>query len=228
MLLWACTRVNMIFLRTDRPNHLAGNKLLLAGGFFLLALGPVYSYGPGTGAANFLKIPVGARETALGGAFTAVADNANAVYYNPAGLNLLQSREISFTQNNFVEGVSQQWLAAAYPYKAGVFGLGLNYLSISAFDAYDNADNLTGSVSADDLALYFSWGGGSPVASRFFRSVSYGASVKVISETLDTERGSGYGLDLGVLAASSVENLRFGLAVENAVSSKIKFIICPN
>ena len=197
----------------------------LAGILFLLALSPVYSAGgPGTGAANFLKIPVGARETSLGGAFTAVADNANAVYYNPAGLGLLRNPEISFTQNNFVEGISQQWLSAAYPYKTGVFGLGINYLSVPAFDSYDNSDNRTGSVSADDMAVYLSWGGSQLVDYKFLRSISYGAGVKYISEKLDTEKGTGYGLDLGCLATSAVENLRFGFSIENVVSSEIKFI----
>ena len=160
----------------------------------------------------------------MGGAFTAVADNADAVYYNPAGLNLLQSPEVSFAQNKFVEGVSQQWFALGYPYKAGVLGFGVNYLSVAAFDSYDNADNPTGSVAADNLALYFSWGGGTQLYRKHVRALSYGATVKYITESLDTERGSGYGVDLGVLAETSVENLRFGLNVENAVSSKIKFI----
>ncbi|MDP2864750.1 MAG: PorV/PorQ family protein, partial [Elusimicrobiota bacterium] len=185
---------------------------------------PVYAAGPGTGSANFLKIPVGARETALGGAFTAVADNANSVYYNPAGLSLLEKPEVSFTYNKYVDGVSQQWLAAAHPYKSGAFGLGVNYLSVSPFDAYDNADNPTGSVSAYDMAMYFSWGARLPLASRFLKSVSYGASLKYISEKLDTEKGTGYGLDLGFLAVTAVENLRFGFNVENAVSTRIKFI----
>ena len=160
----------------------------------------------------------------MGGAFTAVADNADAVYYNPAGLNLLQSPEVSFAQNKFVEGVSQQWLALGYPHKAGVFGFAVNYLSVSAFDSYDNADNRTGSVSADNLALYLAWGGGTRLDRKYIRAVSYGATLKFISETLDTESGSGYGADLGLLAETAVENLRLGLSVENAVSSKIKFI----
>lgn len=184
----------------------------------------VYAAGPGTGSADFLKIPVGARETSLGGAFTAVADNANAVYYNPAGLSLLEKPEVSFTYNKYIEGVSQQWLAAAYPYKSGAFGLGINYLSVSAFDAYDNADQPIGSVSAYDMAVYLSWGGRRPLDYKFLRSVSYGASAKYISEKLDTEKGAGYGLDLGFLATSAVENLRFGFSIENAVSTKIKFI----
>ncbi|HAT71424.1 MAG TPA: hypothetical protein DCS63_01235 [Elusimicrobia bacterium] len=210
--------------RAAEPAHPRAVALFLFLGFLPVLAGSVYAAGPGTGAANFLKIPVGARETSLGGAFTAVADNANAVYYNPAGLSLLQNPEISFTQNKYVEGISQQWLAAAYPYRSGAFGLGFNYLSVPAFDAYDGADNRTGAVAASDMALYLSWGGRLPLNYKFLRSVSYGASVKYIAQELDTEKGTGYGLDLGLLATTPVENLRFGLEAENAVSSKIKFI----
>ncbi len=160
----------------------------------------------------------------MGGAFTAVANSADAVYYNPAGLYLMQSPEVSFSQNRFVEGVSQQWLAGAYPYKSGMAGLGVNYLSVAAFDAYDDADNRTGSVSADNLAVYFSWAAALPLEYKNFKAVSYGATLKLITESLDTERGSGYGLDLGLLADTPVENLRAGLTIQNAVSSKITFI----
>lgn len=202
----------------------AGGALCLAAGFLLLTPGFARPSGPGTGSADFLKIPVGARETSMGGAFTAVANNADAVYYNPAGLYVLQSPEVSFTQNRFVEGVSQQWLAGAYPYKSGMAGLGVNYLSVAAFDSYDNSDNKTGAVSAGDLAVYFSWAAALPFEYKKFKAVSYGATLKLITQSLDTERGSGYGLDLGLLADTPVENLRAGLSVQNALSSKITFI----
>ena len=94
-------------------------------GLQFLVPGLARASGPGTGSANFLKIPVCARETSLG--VYRRCRVANAVYYNPAGLSLLQNPEVSFTQNKFVEDVAQQWLAAAYPYKTGAFGLGINY-----------------------------------------------------------------------------------------------------
>lgn len=42
-------------------------------------------------------MPVGARATGMGGAFVAVADDAYAAYYNPAGLSQLKKREGTVT-----------------------------------------------------------------------------------------------------------------------------------
>lgn len=183
-----------------------------------------FASGPGTSAANFLKIPVGARETSLGGAFTAVADNADAVFYNPAGLGLLAAPEFSYAFNNYLPGVSQQWLAAAYPAARGSLGLGVNYLSVKAFDSYDNADNRTGSVSAYDLSLHLGYGGGLETDLEFLPSLRYGAAVKYISERLDTSKASGYGVDAGLLLLTPVKNLRLGLGVENLAASRLEFI----
>lgn len=196
------------------------NFLLLC----LTAQGYVFASGPGTTAANFLKIPVGARETSLGGAFTAVADNADAVFYNPAGLGLLEVPELSYTYNNYLPGVSQQWAAAAYPSANGVFGVGVNYLGVKAFDSYDSADNRTGSVSASDLAVYLGYGGRLQTASSLLPSVRYGAAVKYISEKLATGKASGYALDAGLLLLPGVKNLRFGFSVENLAASRLEFI----
>ncbi|MBI5244034.1 MAG: UPF0164 family protein, partial [Elusimicrobia bacterium] len=46
-----------------------------------------------TGAA-FLKIGTGARAEAMGGAYTAIADDVNALYYNPGGLAALKKSEL--------------------------------------------------------------------------------------------------------------------------------------
>jgi len=45
-------------------------------------------------AGEFLKIPVGPRAIAMGGAFTAVADDATSPYWNPAGMVYLPYREV--------------------------------------------------------------------------------------------------------------------------------------
>ena len=190
----------------------------------LLAGAPVSASGPGASAAEFLKIPVGARETSLGGALTAASADANSVFYNPAGLALVKAPEASYAYNNYFSGVSQQWLAAALPYGGGALGLGINYLKVAPFDAYDATDNRIGSVSAYDMAAYIGYGRGLETGLGMFPSLRYGAALKYITENLDSSRASGYALDAGFILTPGIKALRLGLGLENLVSSRIEFI----
>ena len=58
---------------------------------------------PGITAAPVLQIPLGARAVGMGGAFTAVASDAAALYYNPAGLSRLNAQEVGLS---FISGLS--------------------------------------------------------------------------------------------------------------------------
>jgi len=50
-------------------------------------------------AGEFMKIPVGARAVGMGGAFTAVADDATAPFWNPAGMVYLPYKEVFLEHN---------------------------------------------------------------------------------------------------------------------------------
>ena len=180
--------------------------------------------GPGTTSADFLRIPVGARETALGGTFSAVCDNSNAVYYNPAGLGLLKRPEISFSYNKYLEGVNQQWLSFAYPSTLGTLGLGLTSLFVSPLDAYDDNDNRIGSVSAADTAGFLSYGVGIPFNYKLIKSLSCGFSAKYISQRLDDKNGYGNAFDFGLFAVSAIKNLKLSFGIDNFISNGIQFI----
>src|SRR5688572_12583855 len=54
----------------------------------------------GGARAAFNDIITGARPQGMGGAFVAVADDANALYWNPAGLTQLDTAEVSFMHSN--------------------------------------------------------------------------------------------------------------------------------
>src|SRR5881296_635516 len=67
-------------------------------------------------AGEFLKIPVGARAIGMGGSFTAVADDATAPYWNPAGMVYLPYREvIPQHAEQFGKLVNQDFLGVVLP-----------------------------------------------------------------------------------------------------------------
>src|SRR5438552_9569117 len=69
----------------------------------------------GTTGANFLKLGIGPRAIAMGEAQVGLADDVYATYWNPAGLSRLQVQEAGFVQNQYIENISEQYLAYAMP-----------------------------------------------------------------------------------------------------------------
>ena len=71
-------------------------------------------------AGEFMKIPVGARAVGMGGAFSAVADDATAPYWNPAGMVFLPYRE-AFLQHaeQFGSLVNHNFGSAVLPLGGG-------------------------------------------------------------------------------------------------------------
>src|ERR1041384_41659 len=76
----------------------------------------------GTSGAQFLKIGAGARPTAMGDSFVGVADDINAIYFNPAGLSLLDRPELTAMHTQYFEGFKYEFGAFAAPTTVGTFG----------------------------------------------------------------------------------------------------------
>ncbi|MDD5089864.1 MAG: UPF0164 family protein [Candidatus Wallbacteria bacterium] len=70
-------------------------KTIIIGLALLLAALPVGAEDSSGSAGAYLKMGVGARPLGMGGAFTAIADDATAAFWNPAGLVQLDKKEIT-------------------------------------------------------------------------------------------------------------------------------------
>jgi Uncharacterised protein family (UPF0164) len=71
----------------------------------------------GTTSAGFLRIGIGARATALGEAFVAVANDPSAIYWNPAGLASLQRNELLLSHIDWPAGIHYEHAAWVIPVK---------------------------------------------------------------------------------------------------------------
>lgn len=192
----------------------------------------------GSTSAAFLKLPVGARAVAMGGAFTAVAGDPYSIYWNPAGLAGLEGeRHAGIFHNEYFQGLGQEFLFYTAPAsgfslplagrpKSGAFGLGLNYFytpkdmerrsGLYEADPVNPISPVEGKFGAYDLAFSAGYGW------RRGEDLSLGAAFKVIRQTIDGESGGSVALDLGVLrdftyggtpytAGFTVQNLGPGL-----------------
>ena len=78
--------------------------LLLAG---TLLSSQSYASGPGTTTGELLKIPVGTRAIGMGEAYTALADDSSALYWNPAGMSLTNQKEVTFEHEGSIHHVAR-------------------------------------------------------------------------------------------------------------------------
>src|SRR5262245_41323537 len=98
----------------------------------------------GTSGAAFLKIAAGARAAALGGAYTALADDASSILWNPAGMAKLEKAEVTATRSQWLQSADHDFLAGALPTEYGAFGL-----AITAFSVGDIEKRITDTSDPD-------------------------------------------------------------------------------
>jgi hypothetical protein len=98
----------------------------------LLMLVPAVAYG------GFLAMEEGARATAIGGAFTAVADDATAIFWNPAGLAMMDGFKLTGmgTRLFAVDGLSENVVSFTYSGWEKT-GLGAGWTRTGVQDVYD-------------------------------------------------------------------------------------------
>ena len=191
--------------------------------FILLAIGlslpACFAKGRGTTGANFLKIAVGARPLGMGGAFVAVADDANTIWWNPAGIASIKRKELTLMHNEMGEDIRYQFLAYNQPVRKLRGGLGgsISYLSVSNIQGYDTGGMPTKKLSTYDLGIGLCYG------LRILPSVSGGINFKFIDEKLAHKKASTCALDIGGLWKTPLSGLQLGFSIQN-LGGGLKFI----
>jgi len=191
-------------------------------------LSPAVYAGWGETGVAFLKIGVGARQIGMGGANVALADDANAIYWNPAGLARLSRREFTAMHNEWIVDFKYDFLAYIHPLKKGIIkssfpgaiGGGLIYFNMGEFEGRDEYRNKTNPYTAHDAAGIISY------AQKVSRRLNLGVSLKYIYEKIELEKAKGIAFDFGALYHTGIKNLNLGFTVQN-LGPQMKFIEVP-
>ena len=130
----------------------------LAACILLSTLTPAAAINPnaGTTGFNFLKIGVGTRAAALGGAYAAVSGNIEASAWNPAGLFGLSERTAALAYNSYFVDSQAGFASIAAPKGSRVHALSVHYVSYGDLWHTDAKGRDLGTFSATDLAAYLS------------------------------------------------------------------------
>jgi len=193
--------------------------MLTAGLMVSLSCGIVFAANKdvGTTGAQFLKIGAGARPVGMGEAFTGVADDVNAIAWNPAGLAFLTRPEFTAMHSQWFQDTDYEFAAGVYPTAWGTFGIGASTLNI------DKIEKRTADTETPDSTFESSDGAYLLSYSRTMGSAwAVGVNARYISEQLDTEKATSVSADLGAFWKTPHRPLTMGLSVRH-LGSQIKF-----
>jgi hypothetical protein len=214
--------------RAARPAPAAA--LLLAVALLAAAPRPAAAQIVQTTAVPFLQIEPDSRAAGMGMTGVAVADNASALFWNPAGLAGQQGAEVTFTHAPWLPNLGAdlffEYLAGKYALPGvGTFAGHITFLNLGEQQRTDEQGNNLGTFKSYDLAVGASYG------RALTSSLSVGTGFRFIYSNLTggefegAGAGTSLGIDLGLLWKPTVsENLRPSLGLNFAnMGPRIKY-----
>ena len=166
---------------------------------------------PGT----YLHMGVGAQALGMGKAYTALATDATALYWNPAALATQNPYQVYFMHSVLFFDTNFDYLAGSLPTRSlGSFGLGLLYLNSGGFDQRNELNEELGSFGISDMAFLLSW------SKELFKGVSAGLNYKLVNQNMLDYSGTGHGFDLG-LKTRLFDRVDVGMMFMNLLTPKV-------
>jgi hypothetical protein len=175
----------------------------------LLYMSTAMAGGPGTTSANFLKVGQGVRPIAMGESYAALGDGLDTLYWNPAGLIQLTAPTASFSHSFWFQDIGTEYLAYGMPAgPLGALGGGITLMHAGTVtetleDEYGNYAGTGSEVQPISFALVGTYAQKLsrivPIKDQLLKNMLVGASLRIITESLDDVSVFGGALDLGIL-----------------------------
>lgn len=195
--------------------HARPFRLMLLGAVVLMvstSVGIATAGTPGTAGFLSLRNPVGARESAMGGAGVASPTGAAAVYWNPARLAFEDQGTNLLLQHQRLWGAfDAETAVVAHRTSDGVFGFLFSGLYSDEIERYDETGVGVplGTFRPYEVAL------GGSFARRIGEDFAVGAGVKLLHTEIDVYGDTGLAYDLFIVHRAQVPGLWFGASLTN-------------
>ena len=167
----------------------------------------------GTAGAQFLKIGVEPRGVAMGGAYSAVASDITALYWNPAGIAQIEGQSLIFTDVEWFADIRNNFFGWVFPKgRLGNFGLSITALTMGKEDVttVEKPEGTGLQWSANCIALALTY------ARRFLPEFSIGITAKLIQERIWDMGSIGPAFDFGTYLYPGVfGSLRAAFVIKN-------------
>jgi tetratricopeptide (TPR) repeat protein len=170
------------------------------------------------GIQSIFSMGASARAMGMGNGFTGLADDASAVYYNPAGIAFIPSQQISLLHASLFMGTNYEFASYVYPYDRWLnFGAAVIWIGTGDIGRRDKDYNDLGTFDANQMQFLLSYAVG--VAD----SITAGVSLKLAYQSIDTWSDYGYGLDIGGRMNIS-DRLHAGVMIQDLIGPRIKLL----
>lgn len=155
-----------------------------------------FSGSTGTTAHPLLKIGFGPRAAAMGNAYMGIATDVTALWWNPAGLNQLNTYEALVSHHEWLKGIRDEFAAVVWPQSPkNTFGFAVNFSSTSGIEHWDENNY---PVSGDSLVMAYEAFFLASYTRQLGSTLGVGASLKGLYENLYDASGFGGAVDLSV------------------------------
>ncbi|HET6349968.1 MAG TPA: PorV/PorQ family protein [Candidatus Krumholzibacteria bacterium] len=173
---------------------------------------------PGSAGALFLRFGMGARASAMGEAYSAVAEDATSVFWNPGAMPAVLGTHLTLVHNEYFQSLRFEQAATTHETKWGTFGFmftGLYMDDMARYDEFGSASPL-GTFGAYDVAFAVAYG-------RYIvPNTAVGISVKPVYERIDELSASGLAFDAGIYHVSRIPGVKLAATVAN-LGTPMKF-----
>ena len=167
-----------------------------------------FSYSQNT--YDFLRLDGSARAGALGGSFVSNNDDADVIFYNPAGIELLNGNPASFSFVKHLMDINLASLSYSTEFEdIGRFGAAIKYIDYGNFEEADDFGTRTGEFGAGEFVFVLGY------ANNLDENFYYGANAKFIYSGIADRSSTAMAVDLGLHYTIPDKNWNFGFAVLN-------------
>lgn len=159
---------------------------------------------------EFLRMDMSARAASLGGSFVSNNDDPNVIFYNPAGLNLLEGNPVSFSFVKHLLDINLASISYSTEFNnIGRFGAAVKYISYGSFEETNEFGQKIGRFNANEAALILGYG--NSLDENFY----YGANLKVIYSNIAERSSSALAFDVGLHYSVPSDQLNLGFSILN-------------
>ncbi len=181
------------------------------------AFTPLFAEGNGHLAGEIYNVGAAARGLGMGGAQTAAVNDVSSLYYNPAGLGMLQGRQFTLMQASMYEGTAFNYMGYAQNSKKRPGGWGLEILRLGATGGkgrdLNNQD--MGGFGYNEMSIGFGMG----YRGVLLPDLSAGFKAKQLKRSLGPSADSMMGLDIGAQYGPINDKLTVGFTMLNAFAN---------